>query len=48
MTMNEYREMYAEVCAETGERGSKEGFEQFVAWRNRVEAYFEKNREERL
>jgi len=39
-------EMYAEVCAETGVRGSKEGFEAFVAWRKRVEAFFDKNRKE--
>ena len=44
MTMSEYKEykeMYVEFCAETGERGS---FEEFVAWRKRVEAFFDKNR----
>jgi len=48
MTMSEYKEMYAEFCAETGERGSKKSFEEFVAWRKRVEAFFDKNRKENV
>ena len=46
MTMNDYREMYAEYCMEVGDRsrlgpGRPESFTEFVAWRKRVEKYFE-------
>ena len=40
MTMNDYREMYAEYCMEVGDRsrlgpGRPESFTEFVAWRKR-------------
>ena len=40
MTTPEYREMYAEFCAEGGEQPTAEGYEDFVDWRKRVEAFF--------
>ena len=43
MTMNDYRAMYAEYCLEAGDR--TESFIEFVAWRKRVEKYFENNKD---
>ena len=48
MTMNDYRAMYAEYCFEVGDRsrlgaGTPESFTEFVAWRKRVEKYFDNN-----
>ena len=55
MTMNDYRAMYAEYCMEGADRsrlGSgpvglgpwpPESFTEFVAWRKRVEKYFDNN-----
>ena len=37
-----YSEMYLETCFETGEKPTKKGYEDFEAWRKRVEAFFEK------
>ena len=55
MTMNDYRTMYAEYCLEAGEGGAPavcrlgpgtpESFTEFVAWRKRVEKYFENNKD---
>ena len=50
MTMNDYRAMYAEYCLEAGDRsrlgqGTPQGFTEFVAWRKRVEEYFENNKD---
>ena len=41
MTDAEYREMYAEYCAEGGARPTDRGYLEFVSWRKRVEALFE-------
>ena len=46
MTMDDYRAMYAEYCMEAGDRsrlgpGTPASFTEFVAWRKRVEKYFE-------
>jgi|TARA_B110000908_G_scaffold99159_1_gene117103 hypothetical protein len=41
MTEQEYRDMYAEVCMETGERFTDRGFMEFKAWRKRVEELFD-------
>ena len=41
MTDAEYREMYAEYCAEGGARPTERGFAEFVSWRKKVEALFE-------
>ncbi len=48
--MNDYKEMYAEYCLKAGDRsrlgpGTPESFEEFVAWRKRVEKYFENNKD---
>ena len=48
--MNDYRAMYAEYCFEAGDRsrlgpGTPQGFTEFVAWRKRVEKYFENNKD---
>ena len=40
MNEEEYREMYAEYCMESGSRMTEGGFEEFKAWRKRVEKYF--------
>ena len=40
MNEEEYREMYAEYCMEGGSRMTERGFEEFKAWRKRVEALF--------
>ena len=42
MTEQEYRDMYAEYCMESGERWTDRGFMEFMAWRKRVEDLFEK------
>tara|TARA_R110002020_G_scaffold466757_1_gene689692 strand:- start:578 stop:724 length:147 start_codon:yes stop_codon:yes gene_type:complete len=39
----EYRDMYAEYCMESGERMTDRGFTEFKAWRERVEKLFEKD-----
>ena len=41
MTEEEYREMYTEHCAEAGARMSEKEFEEFKAWRKRVEKLFD-------
>jgi hypothetical protein len=41
MTEEEYREMYAEYAMESGSRMTERGFEEFKAWRKRVEKYFD-------
>ena len=41
----EYRDMYAEYCMESGERMTDRGFTEFKAWRERVEDLFEKRAE---
>ena len=41
MTEQEYRDMYAEYCMESGERMTDRGFREFKAWRKRVEDLFE-------
>ena len=48
MTMDAYKVMYAEYCMEVGDRsrlgpGTPESFTEFVAWRKRVEKYFDNN-----
>ena len=43
MTTEEYKEMYRENCLEGGFAMSSEGFAEFVAYRKRVEKYFENN-----
>jgi len=40
MTEEEYREMYTEYAMESGSRMTEGGFEEFKAWRKRVEKYF--------
>ena len=52
MTMNDYRAMYAEYCLEAGDRSRLTSrrvapihFTEFVAWRKRVEKYFENNKD---
>ena len=49
MTTEEYREMYREYCMESGSRmedtilcPAERGFEEFKAWRKRVEKYLYK------
>ena len=44
MNKEEYREMYAEYCMEGGSRMTERGFEEFKAWRKRVEALFRDSR----
>ena len=41
MTTEEYKEMYRENCFEGGFAVSSEGFAEFVAYRKRVEKYFD-------
>jgi hypothetical protein len=41
MTEEEYRDMYRENCMESGSRMTERGFEEFKAWRKRVEKYFD-------
>ena len=41
MTEEEYKEMYTEFAAESGVRMSAKGFAEFMAWRKRVEKFFE-------
>ena len=50
--MNDYRAMYAEYCLEAGDRSRLTSrrvapihFTEFVAWRKRVEKYFENNKD---
>ena len=43
MTIDELKEMYAEYCMEGGSRMTERGFEEFKAWRKRVEKYFQKD-----
>jgi hypothetical protein len=43
--MQEYLDMYAEYCMESGERMTDRGFTEFKAWRKRVEDLFEKRAE---
>ena len=40
MTEHEYREMYSEFAFESGAGMSDKGFEEFKAWRKRVEELF--------
>ena len=35
--------MYGEACTEEGVTMTHEGFKNFVAWRKRVEKYFDNN-----
>ena len=44
MNEQEYRDMYTEHCAEAGARVSERGFEEFKAWRKRVEKLFDKEK----
>jgi hypothetical protein len=37
--------MYRENCMESGSRMTERGFEEFKAWRKRVEKYFNKRAE---
>ena len=41
MTEQEYRDMYAEYCMESGVRWTDRGFVEFKAWRKRVEKLFD-------
>jgi hypothetical protein len=41
MTEEEYRDMYRENCMESGSRMTEKGFEEFKAWRKRVEKLFD-------
>ena len=41
MTEEEYREMYTEYAMESGSRMTEEGFEEFKAWRKKVEKLFD-------
>ena len=43
MNEQEYRDMYAEYCMESGERMNDRGFMEFKAWRERVEKLFEES-----
>ena len=45
MNEQEYRDMYAEYCMESGERMTDRGFTEFKAWRKRVEKLFEEREE---
>ena len=40
MTEHEYREMYTEFSFESGSGMSDKGFEEFKAWRKKVEELF--------
>ena len=42
MDEQEYRDMYAEYCMESGTRMTDRGFREFMAWRKRAEELFEK------
>ena len=42
MNEEELREMYGEYCMESSERMSEKGYEDFKAWRKRVEDLFDK------
>ena len=42
MNEQEYRDMYAEYCMESGERMTDRGFTEFKAWRKKVEKYLYK------
>ena len=41
MNEQEYRDMYAEYCMESGERMTDRGLMEFKAWRKRVEDLFD-------
>ena len=41
MTEEEYRDMYREHCMEGGSHMTEHGFEEFKAYRKRVEKYFD-------
>jgi len=43
MNETEYREMYAEYCAEQGARPTDRGFMEFKSWRKKVESVFEEH-----
>jgi len=43
MNEQELRDMYNETCMETAARPTERGFEEFKAWRKRVEKLFEKD-----
>ena len=45
MTEEAYREMYTEYAMESGSRMTEGGFEEFKAWRKRVEKYFDNSSE---
>ena len=44
MTEQEYIEIYKEFCLESGEQPTPKRFAEFVAWRKRVEKFFEANK----
>ena len=48
LTEQEYRDMYAEYCMESGERMTDRGFMEFKAWRERVEKLFEERADQAL
>ena len=48
MTEQEYRDLYAEYCMESGERMTDRGFREFKAWRERVEKLFEERADQAL
>ena len=48
MNEQEYRDMYAEYCMESGTRMTDRGFREFKAWRKRVEKLFEKDADQPL
>ncbi len=48
MNEQEYRDMYAEYCMESGTRMTDRGFTEFKAWRERVEKLFEKDADQPL
>ena len=39
----EYRDIYAEYCMESGERMTDRGFMEFKAWHAKVEKLFDKS-----
>jgi len=45
MTDQEYIEMYNEFCIEGNSQPTVDGFAEFVAWRKRVEKFFQEKTE---
>ena len=43
MTKQDYIEMYQEACLESDTQPTVDGFAKFVAWRKRVEKFFQTN-----